>query len=132
MAGVLQMTGMLQVYKCEKCGNIVEMLVPGRGEMYCCGELMKLMPEQTADATKEKHVPIIEKIEGGYKVKVGSVPHPMLENHWITWIQLIAGDKVYQEFLKPGMAPEATFYTDAEEVYAREFCNIHGLWKGEK
>lgn len=119
----------LQVYKCELCGNIVEMLVPGKGELVCCGQPMKLMEENTVDAAKEKHVPVIEKIEGGYKVKVGSVPHPMEEKHYIQWIELIAGDKAYMEFLKPGQTPEATFMVDAPAVGAREFCNIHGHWK---
>ncbi len=124
------MTKRLEVYKCEVCGNMVEMVHTGVGELVCCGQPMKLMEENSVDAAKEKHVPVIEKVEGGYKVKVGSVPHPMEEKHYIEWIELIAGDKAYREFLNPGMEPEAFFCTDATEVTAREYCNLHGLWKG--
>jgi superoxide reductase len=120
----------LQVYKCNICGNIVEVLHGGAGELVCCGEPMQLLKENTTDAAKEKHVPVIEKIDGGYKVKVGSVPHPMEEKHYIEWIELIADGKAYRQFLKPGMAPEAVFNIKANAVSAREYCNIHGLWKG--
>lgn len=120
----------LEVYKCNKCGNIIEVLVGGVGELVCCGEPMELLTENTVDAAKEKHVPIIEKIDGGYKVKVGSTPHPMEEKHYIEWIELLADDRSYIAFLKPGMAPEATFKVDATTVSAREHCNIHGLWRG--
>jgi len=119
----------LQVYKCELCGNIVEVLHGGVGELVCCGQPMTLLTENTVDAAKEKHVPVIEKVAGGYKVKVGAVAHPMEEKHYIEWIELIAGDKAYRQFLKPGDAPEAFFATDATQVSAREFCNLHGLWK---
>lgn len=121
----------LQVYKCELCGNIVEMLYASKGELVCCGQPMKLQEENTVDAAKEKHVPVIEKIDGGYKVKVGSVPHPMEEKHYIQWIELVAGDKAYLEFLKPGQTPEAIFKIDAATVTAREYCNIHGHWKAQ-
>ncbi len=121
----------LQVFKCDKCGNIVEMLAAGKGELVCCGEPMKLLAENTTDAAQEKHVPVIEKIPGGYKVKVGSVPHPMEEKHYIQWIELVAGDRAYLEFLKPGAAPEATFMVEAEAVTAREYCNLHGHWKAQ-
>lgn len=120
----------LQVYKCELCGNIVEVLVGGKGELVCCGQPMKLLVENTVDAAKEKHVPVIEKIEGGYKVKVGSVAHPMEEKHYIQWIELVADGRSYIQFLKPGEAPEAVFKVEAKDVYAREYCNLHGLWKG--
>ena len=123
------MTERLQVYKCEVCGNIVEMLHTGVGELVCCGQPMKLYVENTVDAAKEKHVPVIEKIDGGYKVKVGSVPHPMEEKHFIEWIELIAGDKAYRQFLNPGATPEAIFMLEADLVTAREYCNLHGLWK---
>jgi superoxide reductase len=123
------MTERLQVYKCEVCGNIVEVLHEGQGELVCCGEPMKLLVEGAVDAAKEKHVPVIEKIAGGFKVKVGSAPHPMEEKHFIEWIEVIANGKAYRQFLKPGDAPEATFHIDAEQVTAREHCNIHGLWK---
>ena len=121
----------LEVYKCDMCGNIVEVLHGGAGRLVCCGQEMKKFEEQTADASTEKHVPVVEKIEGGYKVTVGSTLHPMVDEHWIEWIQLIAGDATYRTFLNPGDAPEAVFKTDAEAVGAREYCNVHGLWKKE-
>ncbi len=119
----------LQVYKCGVCGNIVEVVHGGAGELVCCGQTMKLMAENTVDAAKEKHVPVIEKIEGGFKVKVGSVAHPMEEKHFIEWIEIIADGKAYRQFLNPGEAPEAVFMIDAASVAAREYCNLHGLWK---
>ena len=119
----------LEVYKCEVCGNIVEVVHGGVGELVCCGEPMSLVTENTVDAAKEKHVPVIEKIEGGYKVKVGSVAHPMEEKHYIEWIELIADSKAYRQFLEPGQAPEAMFKIEAASVTAREYCNLHGLWK---
>jgi superoxide reductase len=120
----------MEVYRCEVCGNIVEVLHGGTGQLVCCGKPMKLLVENTTDAAKEKHVPVIEKVAGGYKVKVGSVPHPMEEKHFIEWIELVAGDKAYRQFLAPGQAPEALFSVEAAEVFAREYCNLHGLWKG--
>jgi superoxide reductase len=120
----------LEVYKCDACGNIVEVIHGGAGELVCCGEPMKLQVENTVDAAKEKHVPVIEKVEGGVKVKVGDVPHPMEEKHYIEWVEIIAGDKADRQFLNPGETPEAFFKTDAENVSAREYCNLHGLWKG--
>jgi len=121
----------LEIYKCEICGNIVEVVHGGVGELVCCGQPMKLMTEGLIDAAREKHVPVIEKTDDGYKVKVGSVAHPMTEEHFIEWIELIADGKAYREFLKPGDAPEATFCIEAASVTAREYCNLHGLWKGE-
>ena len=120
----------LQIYKCSMCGNIVEVLHGGVGELVCCGKPMELLEEKTADATTEKHVPVIEKIEGGYKVKVGSVPHPMTEEHLIEWIELLADGKAYRQFLEAGAAPEAIFHIEGNTVSAREHCNVHGLWKG--
>ncbi len=120
----------LQIYKCNTCGNIVEVLHGGIGELVCCGKPMELLDEKTADAATEKHVPVIEKIEGGYKVKVGSVPHPMTEEHLIEWIELLADGKAYRQFLEPGVAPEAIFHIKGNSVSAREHCNVHGLWKG--
>ena len=120
----------LQIYKCMLCGNIVEVLHSGGGELVCCGEPMDKMAEQTADAAKEKHVPVIEKIDGGYKVTVGSVPHPMEEKHYIEWIELTADGKAYRKFLQPGAPAEAVFNIEADSVGAREYCNVHGLWKG--
>ena len=118
-----------QIYKCETCGNIVEVLKGGQGDLICCGESMQLLSEKSEEEGQEKHLPVIEKTEHGFKVKVGSVPHPMEENHYIEWIELIAGDKAYRQFLNPGDAPEAFFAVDADQVSAREFCNIHGLWR---
>jgi superoxide reductase len=121
----------LEIYKCMACGNIIQVLHGGDGELVCCGEPMKKMTENTVDAAKEKHVPVIEKIEGGFKVKVGSVAHPMEEKHYIEWIELLADGRTYRQFLEPGMQPEAVFNIQAESVTAREYCNLHGLWKGE-
>lgn len=119
----------LEVYKCMLCGNIVEVLHGGDGELVCCGEPMKKLTENTTDAAKEKHVPVIEKIDGGYTVKVGSVAHPMTDEHSIEWIELLADGKAYRQFLDPGDAPQATFMINANKVSAREHCNLHGLWK---
>ena len=124
------MAEQLEIYKCDVCGNIVEVLHGGAGELVCCGQPMKHFVENTVDAAKEKHVPVIEKTAGGITVKVGSVPHPMEEKHYIEWIEVIADGKAYRQFLKPGEVPEATFAIDAQQVTAREYCNIHGLWKG--
>jgi superoxide reductase len=123
------MTEILQVYKCEVCGNMVEVIHAAGGELVCCGQPMKLLVEGEVDAATEKHVPVIEKIDGGYKVTVGSVAHPMEEKHLIEWIELIADGTAYRKFLKPGESPEATFMVEANNVFAREYCNLHGLWK---
>lgn len=120
----------MEVYKCNACGNIVEVLHGGGGELVCCGEAMVLLKENTVDAATEKHVPVVEKVPGGFKVKVGDVAHPMEDKHFIEWIELIVGDKVYREYLNPGDTPEATFQVDADQAAAREYCNLHGLWKG--
>jgi superoxide reductase len=117
------------VYKCEVCGNIVEVLHAGAGELVCCGQPMKRMKENTTDGAKEKHVPVVEKVAGGVMVKVGSVPHPMEEKHYIEWIEIIADGKAYRQFLAPGQVPEAIFLTEATNITAREYCNLHGLWK---
>lgn len=122
-------TKQLEVYKCEICGNIVEVLHEGKGELVCCGQPMKLQVENTVDASKEKHVPAVEKTAEGIKVQVGSVEHPMEEKHFIEWIQLIAGGKAYRQFLKPGDKPVAVFKVDADSFAVREYCNLHGLWK---
>ncbi|MBN1433181.1 desulfoferrodoxin [Candidatus Fermentibacterales bacterium] len=120
-----------QVYKCEVCGNIVEVLHGGFGTLVCCGQPMKLLPEQTADSSLEKHVPVIERTDEGILVRVGSVPHPMEEKHYIEWIQLIAGGESLRKYLQPGDKPEAFFRVQADQVSAREYCNVHGLWKGQ-
>ncbi|MBD3191355.1 MAG: desulfoferrodoxin [Candidatus Heimdallarchaeota archaeon] len=122
----------LEIYKCEICGNIIEVLHGGKGQLVCCGEPMNLLEEQTADQTKEKHVPVIEVTEKGTRVVVGSTLHPMTEKHWIEWIQVIIDGKTYRQFLNPEDAPEAIFKVKGDKVIAREFCNIHGLWKAEK
>jgi superoxide reductase len=126
----IKMAERLEVYKCEVCGNIVEVLHGGDGELVCCGQPMKRFVENTVDAAKEKHVPVIEKVEGGVKVKVGDVAHPMEEKHYIEWVEIIADGKAYRQFLNPGEAPEATFNVEAGQITAREYCNLHGLWKG--
>lgn len=120
-----------QVYKCEKCGNIVEVLHGGPGTLICCNEPMKLFDERSEDSKVEKHVPVIEYLDNGIRVTVGSTLHPMTEKHWIEWIELIADGKLYRQYLNPGDAPVAYFALKAEKVKAREYCNIHGLWKSE-
>ncbi len=119
----------LEVYKCEICGNIVEVIHGGGGELVCCGQPMTLLKENTVDAATEKHVPVIEKISDGYKVSVGSVAHPMEEAHYIEWIELMVDGQAYRQFLNPGDKPEAIFKIEATNVTAREYCNLHGLWK---
>lgn len=118
----------LEIYKCGSCGNIVEVFHPGAGELVCCGEAMALQKENTVDAAKEKHVPVIERGEGTITVKVGSVPHPMESAHYIEWIEVIADDKVYRAQLQPGQPPEATFPVSAQNIQVREYCNLHGQW----
>jgi superoxide reductase len=118
-----------EIYKCEACGNIVEVMHGGKGELVCCGKAMKLFKENTVDAAKEKHVPVVEKTADGFKVKVGEVAHPMEEKHYIEWIEIIADGKAYHQLLKPGDAPEAEFKIEASQVTARAYCNLHGLWK---
>lgn len=120
----------LGIYKCSVCGNVVEVLHAGGGELVCCDQPMALMEEKTADTGKEKHVPVIEQSAGGYTVKIGSVPHPMEADHYIEWIELLADGRAYRQFLEPGQAPEAVFAVEAASVSAREYCNKHGLWKG--
>jgi len=128
---ITKMTELKQVYKCNICGNIVEVLHTGVGTLVCCGQPMELLAEKTEDVGLEKHVPVIEKTETGYLVKVGSIPHPMEENHYIEWIELIADGKYCRKFLKPGEKPEVFFEVKAEKFSAREYCNIHGLWKSK-
>ena len=119
------------VYKCELCGNIVEVIHVGGGTLVCCGQEMKLLEANTVDAAQEKHVPVIEKSDTTITVKVGSVAHPMVEEHYIELIELIADGRVYRKFLNPGEEPAAVFNITAENVTAREYCNLHGLWQAE-
>lgn len=122
------MAKVLEIYKCELCGNIVEVVHAGEGDLSCCGQDMKLLTENTVDATKEKHVPVIEVGNGSVKVTIGSIAHPMEEKHYIEWIELVADGKAYRQFLNPGDAPTATFNVTAKKLTARELCNLHGLW----
>jgi len=121
----------LQIMHCELCGHILEVLHEGAGELECCGQVMKILEENSTDAALEKHVPVVTAIEGGYKVSVGSVAHPMAPEHFIEWIELVADNgKVYREALCPDSVPEALFLLEAGKVSARAYCNLHGLWKG--
>ncbi len=117
-----------EIYKCDMCGNIVEVTHGGPGALVCCGQKMALMTENTVDAAQEKHVPVIEIGKDSITVKVGSVPHPMQEAHYIEWVELIADGKVYRQHLTPDDQPEATFPVVAKQVTVREYCNLHGLW----
>lgn len=126
------MTKTKQIYRCSVCGNIVEVVNACTGTLSCCGKPMELLTENTTDAATEKHVPVIEKTDCGYRVTVGEVEHPMAEEHYIQWIDLITENGVLRKFLKPGEKPVAEFKTCAKEVTAREYCNLHGLWKATK
>ena len=123
------MTQLKQIYRCSVCGNMVEVIHASGGELVCCGKPMELLVEKTQDQGYEKHVPVIERTEQGILVKVGSIPHPMEEAHYIEWIEIIADGKYCRKFLKPGDKPEALFEVSAQEVMARDYCNVHGLWK---
>jgi len=125
------MTRQLQVYKCEVCGIVVEVLDGGAGEPVCCGQPMALMVERTADEGREKHVPVVEAAADGLRVKVGSVPHPMEPKHFIQWIEVLADGRSCRRFLAPGQPPEADFAIRAGSVTVRELCNLHGLWKAQ-
>ncbi|MBL6974588.1 MAG: desulfoferrodoxin [Deltaproteobacteria bacterium] len=118
-----------QVYRCAHCGNMVEVLYAGGGTLVCCGDPMTLVAENTTDAAVEKHVPVVEKAGGRVAVKVGSVAHPMLDEHYIEWIEVLAGNDVCRRFLDPGEAPEASFDVDTDELTVRAYCNLHGLWR---
>lgn len=122
-----------EIYKCEVCGNIVSGRHPGNGELVCCGKPMVCMTENTVDASQEKHVPVAQMTDKGLLVKVGSVPHPMEEKHYIEWIEVIVGDRNIIKYLKPGEAPEALFTCGGgcpvgAAPVIREYCNLHGLW----
>lgn len=119
----------LAVYKCEVCGNVAEILTAGGAELMCCGQEMTMQAENTVDAAVEKHIPVLEKIDNGWQVTVGSVEHPMTEAHLIEWIELSSGDAVYRQFLNPTDKPTAFFPVTDSNVTARAYCNLHGLWK---
>ena len=123
------MIALKQIYKCNICGNIVEVLHVGGGELVCCGEPMKLLDAKTSDAGQEKHVPVIEVAADEVKVKVGSVPHPMEKEHYIEWVEVISDGESCRQFLNPGEKPETDFGMKGKKVSAREYCNVHGLWK---
>ena len=101
------MTKMFEVYKCDVCGNIIKVVHPSGGSLVCCGQPMNLLAEKTADAGKEKHVPVVEKSAKGILVKIGSIPHPMEEKHYIEWVEVRYGENVYIKGFKPGDKPEA-------------------------
>jgi superoxide reductase len=124
------MTEKSQVYRCNICGNIIEIIHPGGGHPVCCGQSMELLEEKEKDEGEEKHVPVIKKVHGGVKIKVGSVEHPMERDHYIEWIEIIEDGNTCKEFLKPGDKPEVEFATP-KEVKARVYCNVHGLWKSK-
>lgn len=123
------MADKLNIYKCNICGNVAELVHAGVGDMSCCGAPMEHLKENTVDAAREKHVPVLTKVDGGFKVTVGTVAHPMTDEHSIEWIELIAGDSCYRQFLNPGDTPEATFSVSADTAVARAYCNLHGVWK---
>lgn len=125
------MTKINQIYRCPICGNVVEILHTGVGQLVCCGQPMELLLAKDKDIGFEKHVPIIEKKETEVIVTVGSIHHPMEETHYIEFIEIIADGKVYREFLKPGDTPIVSFKINANKVEAREYCNIHGLWQSK-
>jgi len=125
------MTEKLQIVKCQVCGIVAEVLDGGAGELVCCGQPMQVLEARTQDAAKEKHVPYVENVDGGIRVRIGqNAAHPMEPKHWIQWIEVIVDGAAYRQFLQPGAAPEAFFPVTGEQITARELCNIHGLWKG--
>ncbi len=126
------MTEQSQIYKCEICGNIIEVLHKGADALVCCGKPMKLMPEQFEGEYAEKHSPVIEKDKEGVKIKVGSIEHPMETEHYIEWIEISTDKGVSKKFLKPSEKPEALFLLKNQKDFsARAYCNIHGLWKNQ-
>ncbi len=118
-----------QVYRCEVCGNIVQILHGGVGTLVCCNRSMKLLNELTKDSGMEKHVPVIERNGNTIKIKVGTVQHPMEEQHYIEWVEAISNDKIYRKHLQPGSKPEVEFVIEGNNIIAREFCTVHGMWR---
>ncbi|MCP4547712.1 MAG: desulfoferrodoxin [bacterium] len=121
----------LQVYRCEICGMMTEVVREGNGALICCGKPMTHVEGNVTEAATEKHIPVIEKVEGGVKVTVGSVVHPMGFDHFIEWIEVIVDGKAYREFLKPTGTPEAFFAIDGDKITVLAYCNLHGLWQAE-
>ena len=126
------MTERLQIYKCELCGSVVEVLHAGVGTLICCGQPMERFKENSVGAAREAHLPVVEKIAGGYKVTVGNAPHPMTKKHYIEWIELVTDDRTCRQFLSPGGKGEATFMIHSEHVTVREYCSLHGLWRTDQ
>jgi superoxide reductase len=122
------MTKMFEVYKCDVCGNVIKVVHASGGTLVCCGQPMTLLAEKTADVGKEKHVPVVEKSPKGILVKIGSIPHPMEEKHFIEWLEVRSGESVYIRGFKPGEKPEAEFCINDVNAKARIYCNVHGLW----
>ncbi len=125
------MAAKMEIYECKLCGNLVEVFRGGDGQLVCCGQPMVKLEAKTADQGMEKHVPVIEKVDGGIKVKVGSVAHPMEPDHHIEWIEVLVDGRSCVAHLNPGQAPEAVFNVSGDKITAREHCNKHGLWQGE-
>jgi len=124
------MTKLNQIYKCNVCGNIVEVLHAGKGQLVCCDRPMELLQAKIKDIGYEKHLPVLEINGSNIKVKVGAVPHPMEDKHYIEFIELLINGKIQRQFLKPGDAPEAVFTAKTNtKLSARIYCNIHGLWQ---
>ena len=125
------MTITKQIYKCNICGNIIEIIHSGKGQLVCCGQNMEQKKEQNTGEYAEKHSPVIKQNKEGVEVNIGKIDHPMEDKHYIEWVEVLADGKVYRKFLKPGDAPEAEFKLNAENIVAREYCNLHGLWKNK-
>lgn len=124
------MTILNEIYKCEVCGNTVEVVHQSGGTLVCCGKPMTKLAENSVEAAKEKHIPVTEKVQDGICVKVGEVEHPMLDNHYIEWIEVHTKNKIYRKYLKPGEKPQALFKVDEEIIAVKEYCSVHGVWKG--
>ena len=124
------MAKQFEIYKCDLCGNVFEVITAGSGVTSCCGKEMKLLAENTVDASKEKHVPVVQKTPDGIMVNVGSVAHPMDPDHYIQWIEVLAPHgQAYMHLLKPGEKPQAAFPVKPDGLIVREYCNKHGVWK---
>jgi len=125
------MTQLNEIYKCNICGNVVEVVHIGEGQLVCCGQPMQLLKEKTIDEGKEKHVPVLEKQGNELKVKIGEIPHPMEDTHYIEWVEVLCDKGCLKKLLKPGDRPEASFIVDCNNYMVRIYCNVHGLWKSK-